>query len=71
MILSFYNNNNNKRIVVMNEVLDETDALGGPVRTWKSLAREKASLVKASPPFTVKRGIQDSLDGLEELVPKK
>ena len=43
----------------MNGVLDETDAL------------VKASLVKASPPFTIKRGIQDSLEGLEELAPKK
>ena len=58
-------------IVDANGVLDETDVLGGPVRTWKRLAREKAALDKVNPPLTVKRGIQDSLEGLEDLVPKK
>ena len=58
-------------IVVANGVLDETEACGGPVRTWKWLAREKVALDKVSPPLTVKRGIQDSLEGLEDLVPKK
>ena len=45
------------KIVDTNGVLDETDAWGGLVRTWKRLAREKAALDKVSPPFTVKRGI--------------
>ena len=54
-----------------NGVLDKTNVLGGPVRTWKRLAREKAALDKVNPPLIVKRGIQDNLEGLEELVPKK
>ena len=58
-------------IVVENGVLDETEVRGGPVRTWKQLAREKVALDKDSPPLTVKRGIQDSLEGLEDMVPKK
>ena len=58
-------------IVDANGVLDETEAWGGPVRTWKRLAREKVALDKVSPPLAVKRGIQDGLEGLEDLVPKK
>lgn len=58
-------------VVDTNGVLDESEALGGPVRTWKRLACEKAALDKVSPPLTAKKGIQNSLEGLEELVPKK
>ena len=58
-------------IVAENGVLDETEVRGGPVRTWKRLAREKVALDKDSPPLTVKRGIRDSLEGLEDMVPKK
>ena len=58
-------------IVAENGVLDEPEVRGGPVRTWKRLAREKVALDKDSPPLTVKRGIRDRLEGLEDMVPKK
>lgn len=44
---------------------------GGPVRGWKRLAREKAASEQGVSSIPAKRGVQEYLEVLEELVPAK
>lgn len=44
---------------------------GGPVRGWKHLAREKAASEQGVSSVTAKRGVQEYLEVLEDLVPAK
>ena len=44
---------------------------GGLVRGWKHLAREKVALEQVGSSLPTKRGVQENLEVLEDLVPTK
>nr|POE78993.1 hypothetical protein CFP56_54597 [Quercus suber] len=50
---------------------EKTTSLGGLVRGWKCLAREKAAMEQVSSPIYAKQGIQEYLEVMEDLVPTK
>ena len=55
----------------VSSVQDMSPSSGGLVRGWKHLAREKAAMEQVSFSLVAKRGIQECLEGMKDLVPTK
>ena len=51
--------------------LENCNSLGGSLRGWKRLARERDGVVQSGSPSGVKRSFDECLEGVIDLVPTK